>query len=49
MDKRVFRLVVGSGNLLAVQFNMNHSRCNLLHHVSDEVVLVTKTVGVLLT
>lgn len=35
--------------LLAIQFNMNDSRRDLLHHISDEVVLVAKTVGVLLT
>lgn len=34
--------------LLAVKFNVNDSRRDLLHHIGDEVVLVTETVGVLL-
>lgn len=35
--------------ILAVQVDVNDSRRDLLHHVSDEVVLVAETVGVLLT
>lgn len=35
--------------LLAVKFNVNNSRSDLLHHISDEVVFVAETVGVLLT
>ena len=35
--------------LLAVQFNVNDSGGDLLHHVSDEVILETKTVRILLT
>lgn len=35
--------------LLAVKFDVNDGRCNLLHHVSNEVVLVAKTVRVLLS
>lgn len=35
--------------LLAVKFDVNDGRCDLLHHVGDEVVLETKTVRVLLT
>lgn len=50
-DKKFFvnRRLLVQFFLLAVEFNMNDSRCDLLHHVSDEVVLVTKTVWVLLT
>lgn len=35
--------------ILAVQLDVNDSGRDLLHHVSDEVVLVAETVGVLLT
>lgn len=35
--------------ILAVQVDVNDSRRDLLHHVSDEVVLVAETVGVQLT
>lgn len=35
--------------LLAVQFNVNDSGGDLLHHISNEVVLVAETVRVLLT
>lgn len=35
--------------LLAVQFNVNDGGGDLLHHISNEVVLVTETVRVLLT
>lgn len=35
--------------LLAVKFNVNNGRCDLLHHISDEVVFVTETVRILLT
>lgn len=36
-------------SLLAVKFNVNNSRCDLLHHISNEVVFVTEAVRVLLT
>lgn len=36
------------GLLLAVQFNVNNSWGDFFHHISDEVVFVTKAVGILL-
>lgn len=35
--------------LLAVKFDVNDGRCNLLHHIGNEVVLVAETVRVLLS
>lgn len=35
--------------LLAEKFNVNHRRSDSLHHVSDEVVLLSRTVGVVLS
>lgn len=35
--------------VLAEKFNVNHRRSNSLHHVSDEVVFVSRAVGVVLS
>lgn len=35
--------------LLAKKFDVNDGRRNLLHHVSDEVILVAETVRILLS
>lgn len=35
-------------SLLAKQFDVNHSRSDFLHHVSNKVVFVAQTVGIFL-
>lgn len=42
--------ITGKGRrpLLAIEFNVNHSRSDLLHHVSNKVVFMAQTVGVFL-
>lgn len=35
-------------SLLAIQFNMNHSRGDLLYNICNEIVLVSQAVGVIM-